>query len=112
VLVQTNKVVVAAVAAFVMGLACARSQDAGAQGMAGNDMPLLCLSPDLFLSEISGPPPIQLDGKHLRRLLTHYTGFYRGTRPELDLVLVYERGVSLSWAEALDDIMGYRQVGQ
>ena len=59
--------------------------------MFGDDM-RLCLSPDVFLSESSNPPPIRLEGAPLRRLFANYSRFYRGTQPEVDLVLAYERG--------------------
>ena len=86
-----KKVMIAVVAACVLGLTSACAQDADAQDIFGDDM-RLCLSPDLFLSESSNPPPTRLEGAPLRRLFANYSRFYRGPQPEVDLVLAYERG--------------------
>lgn len=86
-----KKVMIAVAAACVLGLTSARAQDADPHSMFGDDM-RLCLAPDVFLSESSNPPPIRLEGAPLRRLFANYSRFYRGTQPEVDLVLAYERG--------------------
>jgi hypothetical protein len=88
---RSKKAAIAAAAACVLGLAYARAQDLGAQGVLG-DGERLCLSPELFLSERSNPPPTRLEGAPLRRLFVNYSRFYRGPQAEVDLVLVYERG--------------------
>jgi hypothetical protein len=84
-------VAIAAVTVCVLGVACARAQDAHAQGTFGDDT-RPCLSPDLFLFETSDPPPTRLEGVPLRRLFANYSRFYRGPQADVDLVLVYERG--------------------
>jgi hypothetical protein len=86
-----KKVAIAAVAACLLGLTCARAQDADAQDMFGDDMHL-CLSPDLFLNESGNPPPTRVEAAALSRLFANYSRFYRGPQPEVDLVLAYERG--------------------
>jgi hypothetical protein len=86
-----KKAAIAALAACVLGLPCACAQDADAQDIFGDDMHL-CVSPDLFLSESSSPPPTRVEGAALRRLFANYSRFYRGPQAAVDLVLVYERG--------------------
>jgi hypothetical protein len=88
---RAKKAAIAVVAACMLGLTCARAQDADAQGMFGDDT-RLCLSPDLFLIESSNPPPTRVEGAPLKRLFTIYSRFYRGAQAEVDLVLVYELG--------------------
>jgi hypothetical protein len=85
-----KKAAIAAVAACVLGLTCACTQDADAQDIFGDIR--LCLSPDLLLSESGNPPPTRVEGAALGRLFANYSRFYRGPQPEVDLVVAYERG--------------------
>jgi hypothetical protein len=86
-----KKVMIAVAVACVLGLTCARAQDADAQNTFG-DGTRPCLSPDLFLHESSNPPPTRVEGAALRTLFANYSRFYRGPQAEVDLVLAYERG--------------------
>jgi hypothetical protein len=86
-----KKVMIAAAAACMWALTCARAQEGDLHGAFSDDMHL-CLTSNLFFSESTNPPPIRVEGAPLERLFVNYSRFYHGSQAPVDLVLAYERG--------------------